>query len=122
MDEVIAWNGEEITCLTRTHYSPDNPLRDSNVLPAVCGIEYAAQTMAVHRGLQASAEYPPGIGYLGSVRDVKLYVQTLHNINAPLLIIARRLTADARALLYEFRILADERLLLDGRAAVVLEN
>ena len=28
--------------------TPANPLRDGGVLPALCGIEYAAQAMAVH--------------------------------------------------------------------------
>ena len=47
-------------------------------LGGVCGIEYAAQAMAVH-GAFARAEERccPPIGYLGSLRAVTLYVARL---------------------------------------------
>ena len=37
-----------IRCVARGHRDADNPLRAGGELPALCGIEYAAQAMAAH--------------------------------------------------------------------------
>src|SRR3569833_2555449 len=78
LDEVLNWDFTQTQCRTSTHRSPDNPLRSNGRLGSACAIEYAAQTMAVHGALVASASggtAPPG--FLASVRGVRLNVDRL---------------------------------------------
>jgi predicted hotdog family 3-hydroxylacyl-ACP dehydratase len=120
LDRVESWDAEQIQCLASSHRSPDNPLRSRDRLGSACGIEYAAQAMAVHGALRASNQ-PSGAGYLVSVRGVKLHVSRLDDIEADLTVIARCITFSENNLLYQFEVLAEGRLLLEGRAAVVLD-
>ena len=53
--EVLSWDATRIRCRSATHRSPDNPLRLHGRLGAACGIEYAAQAMAVHGALVAAS-------------------------------------------------------------------
>jgi predicted hotdog family 3-hydroxylacyl-ACP dehydratase len=66
LDAVVSWDADRIRCVSRTHRDPDNPLRAGAELDAVCGIEYAAQAMALHGGLALSAGAPTPAGYLAS--------------------------------------------------------
>ena len=70
LDAVLAWDSGQIHCRASSHRQPDNPLRAAARLGAACGIEYAAQAMAVHGALLAPAGAPPRPGYLASVRSV----------------------------------------------------
>ena len=51
LDEVLTWNTQRVQCRSSTHRNRANPLRAHDRLGAVCGIEYAAQAMAVHGAL-----------------------------------------------------------------------
>lgn len=119
LDEVIDWDAHSITCRTRTHLQPANPLRSRACLPAVCGIEYAAQSTAVHGALLSGAATRPG--YLASVRGVRLLVDRLDELPGDLLVCSRCVSADAATILYEFDLRSGERMLLSGRVAVVLD-
>ena len=57
LDDVLSWDRSRIRCRSAQHRTPDNPLRAHGRLGAACGIEYAAQAMAVHGALLRSA--PP---------------------------------------------------------------
>jgi predicted hotdog family 3-hydroxylacyl-ACP dehydratase len=122
LDVVDAWDGDHIRCSSTTHRAADNPLRNGGRLGALNAIEYAAQAMAVHGALLADANTaaPPRPGFLGSARGVSCLVERLDDIEAPLSIRAQRLSADSRTLLYAFTVSAAERLLVQGRVAVVL--
>jgi predicted hotdog family 3-hydroxylacyl-ACP dehydratase len=118
---VEAWDQESITCLASSHRAANNPLRAHEQLGIVCGIEYAAQVMAVHGALLAHVDsIRPKVGYLVSVRGVSMAVNRLDDIAEDLLISARCIMASESNMLYQFSITADDRLLLEGRAAVVL--
>jgi predicted hotdog family 3-hydroxylacyl-ACP dehydratase len=118
---VEAWDQESITCLASSHRAVDNPLRAHEQLGIVCGIEYAAQAMAVHGALLAPVDsIRPKMGYLVSVRGVSMAVNRLDDIAEDLLINARCIMASESNMLYQFSITAGDRLLLEGRAAVVL--
>jgi predicted hotdog family 3-hydroxylacyl-ACP dehydratase len=54
LDEVLNWNSTRVQCRSSTHRDASNPLRSRDRLAAVCGIEYGAQSMAVHGALIAS--------------------------------------------------------------------
>ena len=120
LDRVESWDLEQIHCLANSHRSPDNPLRSHGRLNSACGIEYAAQAMAVHGALRASNR-PSGAGYLVSVRGTRLYVPRLDDIEADLTVIAHCITCEGSNILYRFEIGAKGRVLLEGRAAVVLD-
>lgn len=122
LDRVAAWDQERIQCTASSHRAADHPLRAFGRLGAACGIEYAAQAMAVHGALLA----PPDsccarVGYLVSVRGARLHVARLDDIAADLLVEASCITRNENNILYQFSVSAAGQLLLDGRAAVVLD-
>jgi predicted hotdog family 3-hydroxylacyl-ACP dehydratase len=124
LDRVIAWDGTRIQCAADSHHAGDNPLRTYGRLGAACGIEYAAQAMAVHGVLlaqQSEARSAPRAGFLVSARSVALQVARLDDIAEELMIEATCIMSNAGNILYEFSISAAQQSLLHGRAAVVLD-
>lgn len=121
LDNVEQWDNESIVCRASSHRDIDNPLRAHGQLGIACGIEYAAQAMAVHGALLAPIDSAtPKVGYLVSVRGVTMAVARLDDIATDLLIRASCIMANESNMLYQFSIHADDKLLLEGRAAVVL--
>ena len=125
LDEVLDWQADLVRCRSFTHHSPTNPLRIGGRLRIVCGIEYAAQAMAVHAALLAGdAAGQPRPGYLASVRAVRARAGSLDDVAGALLCQARRVAATDGTASYEFSIEretdADDRVVLSGRATVVL--
>jgi predicted hotdog family 3-hydroxylacyl-ACP dehydratase len=125
LDSVDAWDENRIRCTATSHCDPHNPLRSQGRLASVCGIEYAAQAMAVHGALASgkdeAATQRPRVGYLASVRSVEAHVARLDTFDAPLTVEAERLSGDGNTLLYGFTVRCGEALLLSGRAAVMLD-
>ena len=119
LDHVAAHDAQQVRCIARSHRFPDNPLRAHGRLGAACGIEYAAQAMAVHGALLAAGAEPRP-GFLASVRSVVLHVGRLDDIDDDLVVDAVRVTGDSGTVLYDFTLRAGERLLVEGRAAIVL--
>ncbi|KAB0645801.1 hotdog family protein [Burkholderia territorii] len=126
LDRVEAWDAARIRCSATSHRDPRNPLRSHGRLASVCGIEYAAQAMAVHGALLstqcAQAEFArPRAGYLASVRNVDAFVDRLDTFELPLIVDAERIGDDDRSVLYGFTLRCGERVLLGGRAVVMLD-
>ena len=120
LDAVLAWDEQHLVCAARSHRDLANPLRQFGRLGAACGVEYAAQAMAVHGALMAGADTTPRPGMLVSVRGVNLHCARLDDVAADLQVRAERLSGDAGMLLYAFALQADGMPLLDGRASVLL--
>jgi predicted hotdog family 3-hydroxylacyl-ACP dehydratase len=140
LDEVIDWNAQHIRCVTATHRAPDNPLRSHGQLGIASGIEYAAQAMALHGALAGGAatgttvatdaaganaaaptRSPPQVGLLAAVRDVRLFVTRLDDIDADLICEVEHLAGDGLTAMYAFALRDRDRILLSGRASVVLD-
>lgn len=123
LDRVLAWDEGSIRCRAGSHRAATNPLRAHGRLGAACGIEYAAQAMAVHGALGSIAQDAgcAEVGYLISVRGAELHVSRLDDIADDLIIDAACLTRSEQNILYQFSVSAAERLLLEGRATVVLD-
>jgi len=127
LDEVIEWDARHIRCRSGTHRSPDHPLRSRNRLSVACGIEYAAQSMAVHGALSqgAGGAGAPAtrseVGFLAGLRDVVLHVARLDDIEADLYSEAELIAGDHGSALYEFVLTSEARRLLSGRATVVFD-
>jgi predicted hotdog family 3-hydroxylacyl-ACP dehydratase len=138
LDEVLDWDAQHICCRTATHRAPDNPLRSHDRLGVACGIEYAAQAMALHGALAGGAANGPAdgavdgavdtiarrssrVGLLASVRDVRLMVLRLDDIESDLICEVTHLAGDSLTALYEFALRDRDRSLLSGRASVILD-
>jgi predicted hotdog family 3-hydroxylacyl-ACP dehydratase len=122
LDEVSAWDDVHIRCTATSHRDPGNPLRSNGWLAAVCGIEYAAQAMAVHGALVSpAAGGPPRVGLLASVRGVETHARRLDTLEGPLTIDAERVSGDDNTILYRFTVRCAQRVLLSGRAAVMID-
>jgi len=121
LDAVLDWSDSTIVCRATSHADLANPLRAQGRLGAAAGIEYAAQSMAVHGALIAGDDVPPRQGYLTSVRSVTLHVARLDDLDGPLEVQAERLSGDGNHILYQFSVGHAGRCLLEGRAAVVLD-
>jgi predicted hotdog family 3-hydroxylacyl-ACP dehydratase len=119
LDSVGSWDEQRIACRSVSHRSPRNPLRHGEQLAAICGVEYAAQSMAVHGALLLGFASKPG--YLASVRAVRLHVRRLDDIVADLEVESLRLSGDSSTVMYSFTLCADGLPLLEGRATVVLD-
>jgi predicted hotdog family 3-hydroxylacyl-ACP dehydratase len=119
LDEVVEHNAEQVRCRSGTHRAPDNPLRRDGQLGIACGIEYAAQAMAIH-GALVHAERPEA-GFLASVRGVRLSASRLDDIEADLYCHAAHVAGDALSAMYRFTVSAGDKILLEGRASVVLD-
>lgn len=120
LHEVLEWSEASIRCVSRSHRDGDNPLRVGARLPALCGIEYAAQAMAVHGTLSAAVQETPRAGYLASVSDVVCRAERLDDLAHDLVIEAERLAGDGERVLYRFALSAGGTEVLSGKAAVVL--
>lgn len=123
IDTVLSWSPAVIRCLSRCHRHRDNPLRRADgTLGAACGIELAAQAMAIHGYLTASGSglARPAQGYLANVRDVRLWTARLDRIESDLVIEAELLMGDASCAAYRFALGSESAKLLGGRATVLL--
>jgi len=121
LDGVLSWDAGRIRCLSRTHRDPDNPLRMDQQLSALCGIEYAAQAMAIHGKLAGNIADKPHLGYLASVREVICYKGRLDDLEGDLVVDAERLMGEESHVIYSFEVCVGDIEVLRGRAAVVLE-
>ena len=121
LDHVEMWDPQRIQCRAISHRSASNPLRAYGRLGGACGIEYAAQAMAVHGALLAANDnHPrPRAGYLVSVRGAQLHVARLDDISADLQVQATCITRSDNNILYQFSVSAAGQRLLEGRAAIV---
>ncbi len=122
LDSVLEYDAHSIHCLARSHHDVDNPLRMDGRLPAWCGIEYAAQAMAIHQGLCAGNATPPLRGFLAVARDVVLTRIDLNGLPGELHIHADKIIAESGRSLYRFHLSGQGQALLSGRVAVVLQG
>jgi predicted hotdog family 3-hydroxylacyl-ACP dehydratase len=121
LDAVHFWDSTKIVCTASGHRDADNPLASDGSLDAVCGIEYAAQAMAVHGALIAAAGRRPTAGVLASVREVTCHAARLDLLADDLEVTATRLAGDQATALYAFSLRCGTEPVLTGRAAVVLD-
>lgn len=123
LDTVEQWDENQILCRSGSHRDLTNPLRRGEQLEALCGLEYAAQAMAVHIGmLNDHASDSATIGYIGAVHDVAFRRDRLDDIRGDLTIHASRLFGDGANFMYTFLVSADREEVLRGRASIFLKS
>src|SRR5678810_113761 len=105
LDRVEQWDDNGLVCMTASHRDRANPLRRDNQLDAICGLEYAAQAMAVHVGLlEQGKERRLTVGYLGAVKNLMLRATRLDDAQGDLMIQASRLVGEGSSFIYAFRV------------------
>ncbi len=121
LDGVLSWDADRIRCLSRSHRDRQNPLRMDGRLSALCGIEYAAQAMAIHGALVGNVATRPRLGYLASLREVRCSRPRLDDLEGDLIVEAERMMGEESHVIYGFEVSVGDIEVLRGRAAVVLE-
>ena len=121
LDGVLAWDADSIRCLSRTHRDRRNPLRVDEKLSALCGVEYAAQAMAIHGVLAGNVRKRPRVGYLASLREVRCSRTRLDDLEGDLIVEAERMMGEESHVIYSFDVRVGDVEVLRGRAAVVLD-
>lgn len=116
------WDATHIACIAQSHRDIHNPLARNGKVGALCGIEFAAQAMAVHGGLTGVVGQRPRAGLLVSVRDVIAKVEYLSDHSEDLVIEAEQLMSEQSSVCYNFTLHAGKMELLRGRATVVLDT
>jgi predicted hotdog family 3-hydroxylacyl-ACP dehydratase len=121
LDEVLSWDPGHIECRSATHRATENPLRAYGRLGSICGVEYAAQSMAVHGALVAGRISTPAVGYLAALRAVVLHVGRLDDLAEDLLIRCERINGDAATVMYQFCVRSGAHSVVSGRATIILD-
>jgi predicted hotdog family 3-hydroxylacyl-ACP dehydratase len=118
LDSALSWSATDITCVTRSHLSPDNPLRRDGRLYPVSGIEYGLQAAALHGGLLDGMRQPAA--YLAALRDVNIRIGRLDAPSLGMLCVrATQEICTPHGLIYRFAIAAETGTeLLSGRAVL----
>ncbi len=122
LDGVLSWDAANIRCVATSHSQKENPLAREGMLHAVCGLEYAAQAMAVHGYLTGAVAAQPRTGYLASVRDLAWSTDRLDLIGEDLIVEAELLAQNGANAMYRFQLGASGAILVRGRAAVILNR
>jgi predicted hotdog family 3-hydroxylacyl-ACP dehydratase len=121
LDGVLECDAQRIRCISSSHRDNNNPMRSGDALLALCGIEYAAQAMAVHGAWDAKFDSKPRAGYLAALRDVSCTTMRLDTLNDDLIIDAEKMMGDEARVIYQFSIHAGAEQIMSGRATVVLD-
>ena len=124
LDGVLRWDDVRIQCTATSHQADSNPLRRNGQLGILCGVEYAAQAMALHGRLAAAAQTcgQAQAGFLAAIRSVACHVDRLDVLPGTIIVAAERLMGDAERAIYSFLLRHQDCILLDGRAVVVLQK
>jgi predicted hotdog family 3-hydroxylacyl-ACP dehydratase len=121
LEHVSFWDERSIRCVAVSHREPSNPLVADGHLGAACGVEYAAQAMAVHGGLSGVTGERPKAGYLMSLRGLTLHRPYLDDLEDDLIVEAEQLAGEGTQVSYRFNLTCAGKPVLAGRAAVLLE-
>ncbi|MFK5984968.1 MAG: hypothetical protein QM479_06040 [Pseudomonadota bacterium] len=132
IDKVIFWDKDTLVAQTMSHIKADNPLRQGDKISTIIGIEYAAQTMAIHSALlQKQLQKNDNIqqqinrgGYLATTRNIQVLAEHIYHSKAsssqPLEISVMLLMKDTQGYTYNFEISSDNAKLLCGRLTIFL--
>ena len=77
LDGVQQWDADSIVALSFSHHLETNPLLERGNLGAATLVEYAAQAAAVHAGLTDTGLVGDQAAFMGAIKGLKLYQQTV---------------------------------------------
>ena len=120
IDRVVSYDEQTIICESDSHRAADHPLAEAGVLSSICGLEYGAQAMAIHGALLAARDARVRHGYLVSASELRWSVEQLDECAEPLVIEAVSEFRSDRQVAYRFELRAGSKVVMSGRASVVL--
>ena len=120
LDRVVAWDATTLHATTQRHRDANHPLRHGDELPAVAGIELAAQAAAAHGALASGG--PSGAGMIASVRGVDFDTRRLDDIRSALDVHVEQQGSSEAGVLYSFEVRGDGKSLLRGRLTVAFRR
>ncbi len=122
LDSCVSSNSSSLTCTTSSHTDKTNPLRTEKGLLASCGIEYAAQAVALHLALLNNNK--SGQGLLVGCKNVVCKVRYLDLIDSEMSIKVKHIAGSELLgmLQYSFLLTAtsDEQELLTGELSILI--
>jgi len=121
LSAIVHSDEESIRCSATSHRDPANPLRRDGQLAAIHAVEYAAQAVAVHGGLRKPAGSKPRGGMIAVLTNIHWHVDRLDTIADDLLVEAHKLADLDDGLSYGFRVLGDDKVLVEGELMIALQ-
>jgi predicted hotdog family 3-hydroxylacyl-ACP dehydratase len=124
LESIEHFDDTRIVCATTRHRAADNPMRIGigGRLRALCGIEFAAQAMALHGALRRSPPSALRHGRVAAVRDVVVHCRYLDAVEGPLVVECRLEAAAGNAYAYLFTLNGGGEVLLRGTATVMMSD
>ena len=120
LDRVVRFDGNTIQCTTESHRDANNALRVNGVLPALAGVEYGAQAMALHGALASAPRPAPAKpGPLAALREIELFCRRLDSYDDEITVGASLLATHRNTARYSFVLSVGEQVLCRGQANVV---
>ena len=120
---VVEWDRDTVRCRASSHRQSDNPLRVDNSLSAICALEYAAQTFALHGLLVADefGETAPDSSrlFVALVSELNLHAECLDDCNGELTIDGKVVFRQSGSTVYRFEVRDVARLLVDGQVGLM---
>lgn len=101
LEQILAWDEVSICCSIVSHRWVDNPLRRCGSLGCMHAVEYAAQAAAIH-GVLCNVLDDRTVLLLAAVRDLRLEVERIDNLIAPLEVYAELRARSGPNAIYEF--------------------
>lgn len=126
LESIDHFDDTRIVCTTTRHRAADNPMLGGGGiggrLRALCGIEFAAQAMALHGALRRSPPSALRHGRVAAVRDVVVHCRYLDAVEGPLGVECRLEAAAGSAYAYLFTLNGGGEVLLRGTATVMMSD
>jgi predicted hotdog family 3-hydroxylacyl-ACP dehydratase len=119
LDRILHWDADSVRCSARSHRAPNNPLRLDDALPALCGLEYAAQALALHGTLVADTALDAERLFVVVVRNVTCHAGRLDVVQEELAVAGEILFRQAGAAVYKFSIRAGGDLVMEGQLGLM---
>lgn len=124
IDRIVSYDQHKIICESDSHRAADHPLAENGELSIISGLEYGAQTMAIHGALlmlsTAPADRRMRVGYLVAASDLRWSIERLDQCASPLAIEAVSEFRSENQVAYRFELRAAGAMLLRGQASVQL--
>jgi predicted hotdog family 3-hydroxylacyl-ACP dehydratase len=116
-DCVTEWDSQKICCSAPAPQAW-HPLMREGRLPAIAGVEYAAQAAALH-GALLDAVRTPRPGMLANVRDVTLHRTWFLANDAALTVHAKLLSRSDAGCRYSFEVASGRESVISGNLMIV---
>ncbi|MCK5696772.1 MAG: hypothetical protein KAI02_01330 [Gammaproteobacteria bacterium] len=132
IDQLLSWDSTTLIAQTTSHLKQDNPLQQQDgMINSIMGIEYAAQTMALHSALLYQENYrqeqslqKKDSGYLATIRNIQMNAEhlnpSLSDNTHPLIISVSLLMSDTQGYCYKFNITRHNMTLISGQLTLFL--